>query len=81
MNEPHRVHTCRSGALTLFLPYPDWIAAEAFPWSCVRTGTPRALETTDACHECPDWQSRSGPPPKPDGPPHGRRRAGRTVLA
>jgi hypothetical protein len=51
-----RLENCRWARLTLFQPYPVWLSAEAYPWSCVRDGTPRLLETTEVCRVCPFWQ-------------------------
>jgi len=50
--------TCRWGMPTLFLPAPYWWDAEDRPWACVRDGTPRVLETTEACADCPYWEPR-----------------------
>jgi hypothetical protein len=57
--EAHHASNCRWAVPTLFLPAPFWWAAEARPWSCVRHGTPRVLETTEACAGCPSWEPRT----------------------
>jgi hypothetical protein len=60
MVDDRRIQPCRWMGLTLFLPYPHWIAAEQDPWCCLRDQVPRPLDTTDQCHTCPRWE------PKPD---------------
>ena len=59
MNNQHRTTTCRWATLTLSLPYPAWLAAEDYPWSCVRTGAAVPLETTDVCASCEHWEAGS----------------------
>ena len=48
--------SCRWAGLTLFQPYPVWLASEETPWSCLRTIPARPLASTDACRTCPDWE-------------------------
>ena len=45
--------------LTLFLPYPYWIAAEQDPWCCLRDPVPRPLESTDECRTCLRWEQKT----------------------
>jgi hypothetical protein len=54
-NIEHHASTCRWAVPTIFLPAPFWWQAEDRPWACVRGETPRLLETTEACAECPHW--------------------------
>jgi hypothetical protein len=42
----------------LFLPAPLWFEAEMSPWTCMRDTTPRVLDTTDRCTNCPRWEGR-----------------------
>lgn len=46
---------CRWARPTVQLPYPAWLEAEAHPWSCLRLGEPRVLESTEPCETCPNW--------------------------
>jgi hypothetical protein len=55
----HHASNCRWAVPTLFLPAPCWWRAEDRPWSCIRGGTPRTLETTEVCAECPYWEPRT----------------------
>ena len=53
-----RVATCRWGTLTLFQPYPQWLASDECPWTCARGLEPRPLETTVECVTCAEWAPR-----------------------
>jgi hypothetical protein len=55
-DDGHGIRQCRWGRMTLFLPYPFWLSSESCPWSCVRDGSPRPLETTEICLTCPRWE-------------------------
>jgi hypothetical protein len=44
--------------MTLFLPYPQWLASEACPWCCIRTEPARLLEDPAVCRRCAGWQAR-----------------------
>jgi hypothetical protein len=55
----HHASTCRWAIPTLLLPAPYWWDAEDRPWACIRGGTPRVLETTEACADCPCWEPRT----------------------
>ena len=52
--------SCRSGEVTLFLSYPDWLSAWDSPWSCGHAAHRGPLEVTDTCTTCPDWTPRAG---------------------
>jgi len=56
----HHASNCRWAVPTLFLPAPYCWDAESRPWACIRTGTPRLLETTEVCASCPYWKLRRG---------------------
>jgi hypothetical protein len=51
-------HNCKWAEPTLFEPAPDWLEAEAKPWTCHRDAVPKHLETTEICDECPRWEQR-----------------------
>jgi hypothetical protein len=51
----HHASSCQWAVPTVFLPAPFWWESEDRPWACVRTGTPRTLETTEVCADCPYW--------------------------
>jgi len=55
----HHASNCRWAVPTVFLPAPFWWEAEDRPWACVREGTPRTLETTEVCADCPYWEPRT----------------------
>jgi len=55
----HHASTCRWAVPTLFLPAPFWWEAEDRPWACLREATPRVLETTEVCADCPYWEART----------------------
>lgn len=57
MNE-RSVVSCRWARQTLSLPYPLWLDSEEYPWSCVRRGSPRLLDDTEICRDCPGWEPR-----------------------
>jgi hypothetical protein len=50
--------TCRWARQTVLLPYPAWLEAEDHPWSCMRLGEPRLLESTEPCETCPHWMPK-----------------------
>lgn len=52
---------CKWAKPTLQEPRPLWLEAEDRPWTCERDGTPRTLESTEACEDCPRWEAE-GPP-------------------
>lgn len=47
--------SCRWGAPTLYLAFPDWLSAWDSPWSCRHPSHQGPLETVDTCTTCPDW--------------------------
>jgi hypothetical protein len=51
----HHAANCKWARPTLQEPNPIWLAAEERPWSCERDGTPRPLESTEPCEDCPEW--------------------------
>ena len=51
--------TCRWATPTLLLDSPLWIDAERSPWTCVREGKPRVLESTEPCEHCASWEPRT----------------------
>ena len=51
-------HNCRWAEPTLFERAPDWLEAEARPWTCHRDADPQRLETTEVCEDCPRWEQR-----------------------
>jgi hypothetical protein len=55
MDETQHAANCRWATPTLFVAAPFWLAAEEFPWSCVRDAAPRLLATTDVCATCARW--------------------------
>lgn len=57
---------CRWAVPTLFLSAPAWLQAWDDPWSCVRDGEARPLDSTEPCADCPRWES--GPKPDPTSP-------------
>lgn len=59
MGEKQRAINCRWATSTLFVEAPYWFAAEDSPWVCVRDGTPRLLQTTEACATCWRWEPSS----------------------
>jgi hypothetical protein len=58
-NAERHASTCRWATPTLFLPAPYWWDAEVRPWACIRGDTPRVLDTTEVCAECPHWEPRA----------------------
>ncbi|MGE3888977.1 MAG: hypothetical protein AB7H81_21310 [Vicinamibacterales bacterium] len=60
MNVEHHASNCRWAVPTLFLPAPYCWEAEDRPWACIRTGSPRVLETTEVCRSCPHWKLGRG---------------------
>jgi hypothetical protein len=59
MDAPKRhAANCKWARPTLQEPTPVWLAAEDRPWTCERDGTPRPLESTEACADCPHWAER-----------------------
>jgi hypothetical protein len=48
---------CRWAKPTIEEPKPVWLESNDRPWTCEREGTPRTLESTDLCEDCPHWQS------------------------
>jgi hypothetical protein len=58
----HHASNCRWAVPTIFLPAPYWWEAEDRPWACVRDGTPRVMETTEECADCPFWEPREAAP-------------------
>ncbi len=60
MEAPKRhAANCKWARLTLDEPYPNWLAAEQTPWTCRLDGAARALESTQACEDCPQWADRA----------------------
>lgn len=66
MERPPNAANCRWAVPTLFLSTSAWLQAWDAPWSCVRDGDARALESTERCGDCPRWESG----PKPDVSSH-----------
>jgi hypothetical protein len=56
--ERDQTQLCRWTKPTLLLPFPFWLDSESSPWSCLRDGPPRPLETTAVCRTCPRWETR-----------------------
>jgi hypothetical protein len=48
--------TCRWAVPTLLAPAPCWFEAERAAWTCLRDDTPRLLDNTDECADCPRWE-------------------------
>lgn len=48
--------SCRWATPTLFQPGPTWLSAWDRPWTCLRTGEPRPLLTTECCWACNNWE-------------------------
>jgi hypothetical protein len=59
MPDGHTIQRCRWAEPTLFLVNPLWTAAEDYPWSCHRDGTPHTVDDTTACRSCPRYESRA----------------------
>jgi hypothetical protein len=49
--------SCRWGASTLYLAFPDWLNAWDSPWSCRHPLHTGPLETVDTCTTCPEWDA------------------------
>jgi len=64
--------SCRWGASTLYLVFPEWLSAWDSPWSCRYPSHQGPLETVETCTTCPDWSLRESP---------GDRRRGRSEPA
>ena len=60
--------SCRWGASTLYLAFPEWLSAWDSPWSCRYPSHQGPLETVDICITCPDWSLEGS---------HGERRRAR----
>ncbi len=76
MTVARRPQTCRWAEPTLHLPWPMWLDAWSWPWSCRAEGNvPRLLPTTAECQDCDHWEARepSIPPPACIGALRGRR--------
>lgn len=56
--DAHHASTCRWASPTISMPAPYWWDAEGRPWTCVRSATPRLLETTQDCVVCGQWAPR-----------------------
>jgi hypothetical protein len=67
MSDGHTIQRCRYAQPTVFLANPLWTAAEDYPWSCRRDGTPHHVEDTKACQTCPRWESRTAPARRESG--------------
>lgn len=50
---------CRWAQPTLFLPLPYWLEAWNMPWTCIRDGAPRHLDSTEECSDCPRFEPRA----------------------
>jgi len=50
--------SCRWGASTLYLAFPEWLDAWDSPWSCCHPLHKGPLETVDTCTTCREWTSR-----------------------
>ena len=53
--------SCRWGASTLYLAFPEWLSAWDSPWSCRCPEHQGPLETVETCTTCPDWSLRESP--------------------
>ena len=53
--------TCHWLTPTQALPHPYWFEAGVRPWSCIRDGCPRPLDTSELrqCATCPRWEPRT----------------------
>jgi hypothetical protein len=71
---------CRWAIPTLSLDAPDWVDAADRPWTCEREGTPRELESTEACAICAFWEPRSHAIDDTFGEPCSHLRAGPFFL-
>ena len=56
MNSTRSAASCRWAIPTVFLPPPLWLSAEDCPWTCILTGVPHVLRTTERCRSCPQWE-------------------------
>jgi len=68
-----RPQNCKWAEPTLHQPWPFWLDAWSWPWSCCRGDVPRPLGTTDECRECVMWEERGGGAPVQAGALVGRR--------
>jgi hypothetical protein len=53
----HHAGNCRQAVPTVSLSAPVWWEADDCPWTCVREGTLRTLETTEVCADCTYWEN------------------------
>ena len=58
MDSKRLPQTCQWAEPTLYQPWPMWLDAWAWPWSCRADGAPKLLPTTSDCQECPRWERR-----------------------
>jgi hypothetical protein len=56
MQEKQQAGNCRWAMPTLFVPFPIWLEAEDFAWTCTRDAEPHPLLTTEPCENCPRWE-------------------------
>jgi hypothetical protein len=54
-------HSCHWGEPTLFLPFPQWLDALHWEWSCRHTAHRGPLKVVENCGACPEWERRSAP--------------------
>jgi hypothetical protein len=75
MDSKRLPQTCKWAEPTLYQPWPMWLDAWAWPWSCRADGAPKLLPATSDCRECPRWERRdpTEPPPAFTGVLRGRR--------
>jgi hypothetical protein len=61
MTSPDNARPCHWLAPTRVLPHPYSFEAEVRPWSCLREGSPRPLDSSELCQcaSCPRWEPRS----------------------
>lgn len=59
MRETHCAASCRWAQPTLFLESRLWLESWDRPWTCMRDGTPRTLESTEPCATCSRWEART----------------------
>ena len=55
---------CKWARPTIEVPSPVWLDAEQSPWTCVRTGTPIVLDSTEPCAACSHWAEDDGATPE-----------------
>ena len=73
--KPKRLpQTCRWAVPTLDLPWPTWLDAWAWPWSCrTEDGDAKIVLSTTVCEDCPRWEFRGDLPIPFTGALRGRR--------